>query len=41
LIAEQILARAREAVAMKAKNWRSIAKKLASLAPAGPMLTYL
>jgi hypothetical protein len=43
LTAEQILDRAREAVATKAKNWRSIAKKLDLLAPPtpGPTLTYL
>jgi hypothetical protein len=43
LTAEQIMARARDAVAMKAKNWRLIAKKLESLAPSmpGPTLIYL
>jgi hypothetical protein len=41
--AEQIMARANVAVAKKAKNWRSIAQKLRSIAPAmqGPTLTDL
>jgi hypothetical protein len=43
LTAEQIIARARQAVAKKAKNWRAIAQKLEALEPSlpGATLTHL